>query len=81
MASFQKVVVLSKNKFIEVDVPKGMEGEEYYYATLLLHLIGKGWEGKRAKQVAEAAVYKRLYPGLGYGKSIEEDLLNMYREE
>ncbi len=74
------VVVFSKQGFVEVEVPKGMEGEEYFYATLLLHLLmTKGWEVIRAKQIAEAAVYKRLYPGLGYGKSIEEDLLEVSR--
>ena len=69
------VVVLCRNQFLEVLVPEGLEGEEYFYGTLLLHLQQeKGIAAERAKQIAEAAVYKRLYPGLVYGKLLEEDL-------
>ena len=72
------VVVLCKNEFLEIAVPDGIEGEEYLYGTLLLHLVHqKGIIMERAKQIAEAAVYKRLYPGLVYGQQLEEDLQSL----
>lgn len=69
------VVVFCKRGFVEVAVPDGMKGEEYVYGTFLLHLIEeKGVEEKRACVIAEAAVYKRLYPGLVYARELEEDI-------
>ena len=69
------VVIFSDNKFVEVDAPDDLKGEEMLYGTLYLSLLQKGLAVAKAAVVAEAAVYKRLYPGLSYGRVLEDDLL------
>ncbi len=71
------VIVFSNNTFQDVDVPDGMDGEEMWYGTLLLHLLhDKGYPRKKAEMIAEAVVYKRLYPGIVYGKQFEQELVD-----
>ena len=74
----KSVVVFSDNRFVEVRVPEGLEGEELVYATFFCSFLQKGWDEAKARRVAEAAVYKRLYPGLGYGKMLEGELKELY---
>ncbi len=69
------VVTFSKNEWISVSVPSGLEGQELYYASMYSLLTRvKGVSQEKAIVIAEAAAMKRLYPGLVYGKMLESDL-------
>jgi len=74
----KKVVVFAKNTWFHVPLPVGhdpswLEADALYYGTVFL-AAAERFPTSRAVCIAEAAVSKRLYPGLVYDKSIEEDL-------
>jgi hypothetical protein len=66
-------------------IPKGCDpswnsADLWYYATMLAAAEAKGFTPQRASVVAEAAVHKRLYPGLMYDKTLEEEIASIPRE-
>jgi hypothetical protein len=71
-----EIYTFSKNEWIPVQVPSGLEGQEMFFAFSYTLLVReKGIDAKRALVIAEAAAMKRLYPGLMYGSLLEKDLL------
>jgi hypothetical protein len=69
------VLTFSKNDWVSVRIPSGLDGQELYYASVYASLTqDKGVDVKKAKILAEAAAMKRLYPGLMYGSVLERDL-------
>lgn len=70
-----EVYTFSNNDWISVRIPSGLDGQEFYYASVYTSLTqDKGIPHKKAKVIAEAAAMKRLYPGLMYGSMLERDL-------
>ena len=78
-------LVFSQSVWKEVPMPKGYDpswnsADMWYYATIYAAAEAKGMDAKKAEIVAEAAVSKRLYPGLMYEKALEEDILSVSSE-
>jgi hypothetical protein len=78
-------LVFSQNLWKEVPMPKGhdpswISADFWYYASLYAAAEAKGFTAQRASIVAEAAVSKRLYPGLMYDKTLEEEIASIPRE-
>ena len=76
------LVFLSGN-WIDVAIPRGhdpswIDSDKFHYATMYTAAVSKGFAEKRAASIAEAAVSKRLYPGLQYDSALEEDLRSLY---
>ena len=70
-----EVYTFSKDNWIPVIVPYGIEGQELYYASVWALLTqSKGIPHPKASVIAEAAAMKRLYPGLMYGSVLEREL-------
>ena len=70
-----EVYTFSKDNWIPVIVPYGIDGQELYYASVYALLTNvKGIPDKKASIIAEAAAMKRMYPGLMYGSVLERDL-------
>ena len=72
-------VVYSAGNWIEVPLPVGRdpcwtEGDCFRYSTMFALAQEKGHSRARAAVLAEALVAKRVYPGLVFGESIENDL-------
>lgn len=62
-----------------VSLPKGIdptwsESDNYFYAARFVAAQESGFSEKRSVQLAEAAVSKRLYPGLEFDRVLEADL-------
>jgi hypothetical protein len=69
----------SSMDWINVDIPEGhnmdwSSSECMYYGTLFTLASQNGFDRKRAVILAEAGVSKRLYPGILFNISIEDDL-------
>jgi hypothetical protein len=79
-------LVFSQNAWKSVLIPKGYDpswnsADLWYYATMFAAAEAKGFAPERASVVAEAAVHKRLYPGLKYEKGFEQEISSITREE
>uniref|UniRef100_A0A6C0KJI9 Uncharacterized protein n=1 Tax=viral metagenome TaxID=1070528 RepID=A0A6C0KJI9_9ZZZZ len=73
-------LVFSQNVWKEITMPKGYDpswnsADMWYYATIYAAAEAKGMDANKAEVVAEAAVSKRLYPGLMYEKALEEEII------
>jgi len=79
-------LVFSQNMWKNIIIPKGCDpswnsADLWYYATMLAAAEAKGFTPQRASVVAEAAVHKRLYPGLKYEKEFEKEISSIAGEE
>jgi hypothetical protein len=77
------MIVFSKGEWIDVLLPKGYDpcwskADTFAYATLWVACIERGFDEKKASQVAEAAVIKRMYPELLYSRELEDDIKSLY---
>lgn len=75
-------LVFSNGDWIDVALPKGYDPnwttqDTYYYATIWALASRKGFSRQKARQLAEAAVSKRIYPGILFYSQIEKDLLSL----
>lgn len=78
----QTRLVFSKGEWIDVELPKGYDPnwttqDTYYYATIWALASSKGFSRQKASQLGEAAVSKRMYPGILFYSQIEKDLLSL----
>jgi len=78
-------LIFSQNIWKNIKMPKGHDpswnsADMWYYATLREAAEAKGFSSQRAEIIAEAAVSKRLYPGVMYDKTLEEEILSVSRE-
>lgn len=76
------VVVFTNDMWVTVGIPKGHDpcwgtSDKYYYASSYTAAKALGFPEQRARVLAEALTSRRLYPGLVYEKSIEQDLRNL----
>jgi hypothetical protein len=74
----QARLVLSEGQWISVSLPKGRDtswtvADEYAFAAAYASAIRRFNEA-RAKVVAEAATFRRLYPGLVFDARLEQDI-------
>lgn len=72
-------LIFSQNEWLEVHLPKGYdpnwsEEDTYYYALIWSLAFRKGFSEKRSRELAEAAVSKRVYPGIVFISQTEKDL-------
>lgn len=70
------IVLSSTGQWVTVQPPKGHDPswqapDLMRYAVLFQDAVEKGVDAQRAEQLAEAAVNKRLYPGLVYHTTLE----------
>ena len=78
-------VVFSAGRWLQVKLPVGhdpawTQADTWTYAVAFAAGMQKGLTEKRAEQVAEAVVSKRLYPGLVFPRVLEEDILGLTNE-
>jgi hypothetical protein len=74
----EEVFTFSRNQWISVKVPLSVQGQELYYAFLWAKLVHeKGVSEQKASIIAEATVFKRLYPGLVYGEKLESEIKSL----
>jgi hypothetical protein len=73
------VLVRSAKGWTEISVPEGSWSFDLQnlYGMLVARGLEKGLLEEKARSVAEVAVYKKLYPGLRYGKDLERLLENV----
>lgn len=75
----QNSYVFIKGDWREVSMPAGSSysfADSLTFANLWAHAVyEKGVKEEIATQLAEAAVFKRLYPGVKFHTSLEEKLL------
>jgi len=73
-------LILSKtNAWISVSIPRGLDplwldSDIWYFAAMFVGAQEKGFPDKRAEQLAEALVCRRLYPGIHFHSDLEKDL-------
>jgi hypothetical protein len=75
-------LIFSQNTWKHINIPKGHDpswnsADMWYYASLREAAEARGFHAKRAEIIAEAVVFKRMYPGLMYDKTLEEDILKI----
>ena len=75
-------LILSNTGWITVAIPKGLDplwnsADIWHYASKFVVATENGFTAKRAEQIAEAIVARRLYPGLRYDKVLEGDILTL----
>jgi hypothetical protein len=73
------VVTITQNGWAYVPLPKGCdptwsEADRLFYGSKWIAARDLGFSEQRAQQLAEAAVSKRLYPGLEFDRGLERDL-------
>jgi hypothetical protein len=78
------VLVFSKNTWTQVALPVGhdpswVEADGFFYAATFVAAAAI-FSQERALIIAEAAVHKRLYPGIMYDKQLEADLRITWKE-
>jgi hypothetical protein len=78
-------LVFSGNEWIEVSLPAGYdpnwtEQDTYFYAVVWGLAFRKGFSQQKTSQLAEAAVFKRVYPGIQFFDSLEKDLESLQNE-
>lgn len=75
-------LVFSKGEWRTIEMPAGTSfsfADGLTYANLWSYAVyEKGVKGEVATQLAEAAVMKRLYPGVKFHASLEEKLAWLY---
>jgi len=81
--SMQPVLIFRGGHWISVSLPKGLDPkwtskDSLYFASAWLSAKEKWGCEKKATSLAEAAVYKRLYEGLVYNKTLEHDLQQLW---
>jgi len=69
-------LVFSENKWVSVEIPEEVHTESWYYATLWVEALRRNIPNPQ--KVAEAAVFKRMYPGIKFVKSLEDDIRKLY---
>jgi len=74
-------LVFSKGQWVSVALPMGhdpawTQADCWTFATAFV-AAKRVFSEKRAEQVAEAVVSKRLYPGLHYPRELEEDIAKL----
>ena len=69
-------LVFSQNKWVSVEIPEEVNTDSWYYATLWVEALRRNIPNPQ--KVAEAAVFKRMYPGIKFVKSLEDDLRKLY---
>jgi hypothetical protein len=74
----QARLVLSEGQWISVSLPKGRDpswtvADEYAFAAAYASAIRR-FGGARATNIAEAIVFRRLYPGIVFDKGLERDI-------
>lgn len=77
-----KRLIFSQNEWIEVELPLGhdpnwTEQDTYYYGVIWALACRKGFTTQKARELAEAAVSKRVYPGIIFNTRIEHDLISL----
>jgi hypothetical protein len=76
----QARLVLSDGQWISVSLPKGRDpswtvADEYAFAAAYASAIRSfGQAHAKATIVAEAIVFRRLYPGIVFDKGLERDI-------
>lgn len=71
--------MLSEGQWISVPLPTGRDpswtvAEEYAYSACYASGLRQNMTAKRAEEIAEAHVLRRLYPGLRFDTALEKDL-------
>lgn len=74
-----EILILGSSGWTSVSLPKGFDptwsdADKYFYAARFVAAQESGFSEKRSAQLAEAAVSKRLYPGLEFDCILEVDL-------
>ena len=74
----QARLVLSEGQWVSISLPKGRDSswtvaDEYAFAAAYASAIRK-YQHARATNIAEAAVLRRMYPGLLFDKLLEKDI-------
>jgi hypothetical protein len=76
-------LVFCKGEWRQIQMPAGSSysfADSLAYANLWAHAVyEKGVKEGIATQLAEAAVFKRLYPGVKFHTGLEEKLLEITR--
>jgi len=72
-------LILSNKGWINVKLPVGANpfwssSDFWYYGTVWVASIEKGFSENRSDQIAEALVNRRMYEHLVYEKSLEDDI-------
>ena len=78
-----KALVFSNNSWITVNTPYDpawLPGDISFYATMFV-AAKQFFSESRAEILAEAAVNKRLYPGIMYDNVLEDDIKSITREQ
>lgn len=75
-------LVFSAGRWLQVALPVGhdpawTQADTWTYAVAFAAAVQKGFAEKRAEQLAEAVVSKRLYPGLVCCRDLESDILRI----
>ena len=75
-------LIFSKGEWKQVNIPKGYDpswnsADLWYYGTMYAAAEAKGYSRTEAESIAEAAVSKRLYPGVMYYAKLEEQLASI----
>ena len=75
-------IVFSGTGWVSVTLPVGHDpawtsADKWTYAVAFIAAKKIFGSEFKATQIAEAIVSKRLYPGLEYGRELEEDLARM----
>ena len=76
-------VIVSDGKAWTVSLPNNHDtswtySDTWMYAAAYVSAILHGFSEERAAQVAEAIVYTRLYPGIGFNRDLEADCKKVY---
>lgn len=68
------LVLCKRGEWVSVAIstpdPSWMEADKWYYSVVYVSSKDEGNSEKVSKQIAEAAVYRRLYQGLEYSQKI-----------
>ena len=78
-------LIFSNGVWRKVNVPKGHDpswnsADFWYYGSMFAAAEAKGYSHREAESIAEAAVTKRLYPGVVYYPKLEEQIALISRE-
>jgi hypothetical protein len=73
-------LVFSNGKWVSVPLPIDSWTNEYtwYYSTIYAACLEKNKDKEKASSLAEAAVYKRMYPDLSYNTVLEGELRSLF---
>ncbi len=75
----------SKLDWVSVEIPfthiqTWSKADSFFYARAYLTATQKGFQEKTARSLAEVAVFKRLFPGVIYGKQIETQYKSLFTD-